>query len=238
MILLLQNPYDQNLRRSTIDNKFNFNGKEELTTEAVATHDSVMLANSRDSTLLIGANAPDLPPRIDRTSKPPSNNITPSSTLLTTASALNAMGMAANANRNGSFNRSAHGQLFGDAASASLTTTLADTTAPIYDDEYSTRINPSTPDKRGNLNASSLERKQSTQLINEKALRASSSNNPAIGRTNSSAYDSIHSISSYDSCNAAMQNLRLGPNAPDDLKSVPSVAYVYQFKSNYSLNDR
>lgn len=218
----LQNPYDSNMRRSTIDNKFNFNGKEELTTEAVATHDSVMLANSRDSTLLMGANAPDLPPRIDRTSKPPSTNITPSSTLLTTTSALSALGMATNGNRNGSFNRSAHGQLFGDAATASsLTATLADATAPIYDDEYSTRINPSTPDKRGSLNASSLERKQGAQLLNEKALRSSTSTNPAIGRTNSSAYDSI---SSYDSCNAAMQNLRLGPNAPDDLKSVPSVA--------------
>lgn len=185
-----------------------------------------MLANSRDSTLLMGANAPDLPPRIDRTSKPPSNNITPSSTLLTTASARNGMGLNANANanRNGSYGRSAHEQLFGDATTqSSLTTTLADAAAPIYDDEYSTRINPATADKRGSINASSLDRKQSAQLLSEKSLgrSANTSNTPANGKTNSSAYDSV---SSYDSCNAAMQNLRLGPNAPDDLKSVPTVA--------------
>lgn len=168
------------------------------------------------------ANAPDLPPRIDRTSKPSSTNITPSSTLLTTTSALNAIAMNTNTSRNGPYNRSDHGQVFGDAATSSLTATLADATTPLYEDEYSTRINPSTPDKRGSLNASSLDRKQSAQLLSEKVLRsASSSNTPANGRTNSSTYDSI---SSYDSCNAAMQNLRLGPNAPDDLKSVPSVA--------------
>lgn len=183
-----------------------------------------MLANSRDSTLLLGANVPDLPPRIDRTSKPSSNNITPSSTLLTTASARNAMGLNSSANRNGSYGRSAHEQLFGDATTAttSLTTTLADAAAPIYEDEYNSRINPSSADKRGSLNASSLDRKQSVQLAGDKVLRASSSSNtPANGKTNSSTYDSV---SSYDSCNAAMQNLRLGPNAPDDLKSVPSAA--------------
>lgn len=217
-----QNPYDHNLRRSTIDNKFNFGGTEELTTEAVATHDSAMLANSHESTLLMGANAPDLPPRIDRTSKPPSNNITPSSTLLTTASARNAMGLNTSANRNGSYGRSAHEQLFGDMATSSLTTTLADAAAPLYEDEYSTRINPTATDKRGSLNSSSLDRKQGAHLLNEKSLRSSSSSNtPANGKTNSSAYDSV---SSYDSCNVTMQNLRLGPNAPDDLKSVPSVA--------------
>lgn len=218
----MQNPYDHNLRRSTIDNKFNFGGAEELTTEAVATHDSAMLANSRDPTLLIGANAPDLPPRIDRTSKPPSSNITPSSTLLTTASGRNAMGLNTNANRNGSYGRSAHDQLFGDPTTSSLTTTLADAAAPLYEDEYSTRINPTSTEKLGSLNASSLDRKHGAQLMNEKTLRSSSSSNaPANGKTNSSAYDSV---SSYDSCNVAMQNLRLGPNAPDDLKSVPSVA--------------
>lgn len=178
-----------------------------------------MLANSRDPTLLLG-NAPDLPPRIDRASKPPSNSITPSSTLLTTASARNSMGLNTSNSRNGSYGRSAHEQLFGDASSP-LTTTLADA-APVYEDEYSTRINPPS-DKRGSLNASSLDRKQSAQLI-EKGLRtASNANPPTNGKTNGSSYDSV---SSYDSCNVAMQNLRLGPNAPDDLKSVPSVAWV------------
>lgn len=176
-----------------------------------------MLANSRDSTLLIGA--PDLPPRIDRTSKPPSNNITPSSTLLTTTSARN-VSLNTSVNRNSSYDRSAHEKLFVEPTTSSLTTTLADSTAPLYDDEY--RINATSSDKLSSLNASSLDRKHGAQLMSEKGLRAtSSSNTPANGKTNSSAYDSI---SSYDSCNLAMQNLRLGPNAPDDLKSVPSVA--------------
>lgn len=179
-----------------------------------------MLANSRDSTLLLGT-APDLPPRIDRASKPP-NSITPTSTLLTTASARNSIGLNTSNSRNGTYGRSAHEQLFADASS-SLTATLADA-APVYEDEYSTRINPPT-DKRGSLNASSLDRKQSAQLL-DKAIRSSSnSTTPANGKTNGS-YDSV---SSYDSCNVAMQNLRLGPNAPDDLKSVPTVAYVFFF---------
>ncbi|XP_055316284.1 tight junction protein ZO-1 isoform X4 [Sitodiplosis mosellana] len=210
------NPYDHNLRRSTIDNKFNFSGTEELTTEAVATHDNALLANSRESTLLMG-NAPDLPPRIDRASKPPSN-MTPSSTLLITASARNSMGLNSSSSRNGTYGRSAHEQLFGDTNSP-LTTTLADV-APVYEDEYSTRINAPT-DKRGSLNASSLDRKQGNQLLDKSHRSSSNSTTPANGKTNGSSYDSV---SSYDSCNVAMQNLRLGPNAPDDLKSVPTVA--------------
>lgn len=170
------------------------------------------MANSRESTLLLG-NAPDLPPRIDRASKP-ANNITPSSTLLTTASARNSMPNS----RNGTYGRSAHEQLFGDASSP-LTTALSDA-APVYEDEYSTRINPTT-DKRGSLNASSLDRKQSSQLMDKSHRSSSNSTTPANGKTNGSSYDSV---SSYDSCNAAMQSLRLGPNAPDDLKSVPNVA--------------
>lgn len=183
----------------------------------MATHDNAMLANSRDSTLLLGT-APDLPPRIDRASKPP-NSITPTSTLLTTASARNSIGLNTSNSRNGTYGRTAHEQLFADASSP-LAATLADA-APVYEDEYSTRIIPPS-DKRGSLNASSLDRKQSVQLL-EKAIRtsANATTAPVNGKTNGSSYDSV---SSYDSCNAAMQSLRLGPNAPDDLKSVPSVA--------------
>lgn len=36
---------------------------------------------------------------------------------------------------------------------------------------------------------------------------------------NNGSYDSV---SSYDSCNTTQISMRLGPNAPDDLKSVPS----------------
>lgn len=200
------------MRRTIIDSKYNFAGNDELTTEAIASHDSALFGNVRDSTPRSAPNAPDLPPRIDRTSKP----ITPPSTLLITAGARNSMGLNTTSSSNtGSYGRSAHERLFA-GGNSSLTKTLADA-APTYEDEYSTRINP---DKRNSVNASSLDRKQTT--LNEKGVRnSSSSNTPANGKTNGSSYDSV---SSYDSCNAAMQSLRLGPNAPDDLKSVPNVA--------------
>lgn len=158
--------------------------------------------------------APDLPPRIDRASKP--NGVTPPSTLLPIPSARNSTSLTSNGN-GGTYGRSAHERLF-----AASVKPIVDN--PTYEDEYSTRVT-TTPDKRNSANGSSLERKQLTPLI-DKAVRASATVNgtvvPSINKTNGS-YDSV---SSYDSCNTAqiaMQNLRLGPNAPDDLKSVPNV---------------
>lgn len=203
------------MRRSTIDNKYKF-GADELTSESITNHENALLGNNRESnarSTLSSVNAPDLPPRIDRGQKP--NGITPPSTLLTTANR-NSLGLnTSNSSNNGTYGRSAHERLFA-GANSSLTKTLADA-APTYEDEYSTRINAST-DKRNSTTASSLERKQMTPLM-DKGLRNSTPNTPANGKTNGSSYDSV---SSYDSCNTAMQNLRLGPNAPDDLK-LPSV---------------
>lgn len=217
-----KNPYDHagvHLRRQTIDNKYKMSS-DELTSEAIATHDSSMLGNNREPNArspLSAMNAPDLPPRIDRGQKP--NGITPPSTLLATASR-NSLGLnTSNNSSNGIYGRSAHERLFA-SGNSSLTKTLAET-APTYEDEYSTRIITSA-DKRNSTTASSLERKQMTPLM-DKALRNSTPNTPSNGKTNGSAYDSV---SSYDSCNTAMQNLRLGPNAPDDLK-LPSVGYVF-----------
>lgn len=205
------------MRRQTIDNKYNFGGADDLTTEAPSsTHDNSLLRDPITRSALTGVNAPDLPPRIDRASKP--NSVTPPSTLLTTASARNSMGLGTStgSSNNGTYGRSAHERLFASGTS-SLTKTLADSN-PTYEDEYSTRITSAT-DKRNGTNGSSLDRKQGTPL-NDKNLRTpSASTTPA--KTNGSSYDSV---SSYDSCNAAMQSLRLGPNAPDDLKSVPSAA--------------
>lgn len=173
---------------------------DDLATEAPSAHDNLFSGSSRDRdptarSAISAINAPDLPPRIDRASKP--NGVTPPSTLLTTASARNSMGLSASNSNNGTYGRTAHERLFAGASSA-LSKSLVDSN-PTYEDEYSTRINP-TPEKRNGTNGSSLDRKQATPLI-EKS-----------------------SVSSYDSCNAAMQSLRLGPNAPDDLKSVPTVA--------------
>lgn len=200
-----------------------------------------MLGNNREPNArssLSAMNAPDLPPRIDRGQKP--NGITPPSTLLTTASRKfinkwwftddfyfvrpkrNQMNQTSpkieyksisNVNRKNIIILNQIIFYLGFCMSKSL----ADT-APTYEDEYSTRINTSV-DKRNSTAINSLERTQMTPL--DKSLRNSTPNTPN-GKTNGSAYDSV---SSYDSCNTAMQNLRLGPNAPDDLK-LPSVRYV------------
>lgn len=214
----MQNPYDHtgvHLRRQAIDHKYKM-GSDELTSETIASHDSSLMGNSRESnarSALSAMNAPDLPPRIDRGQKP--NGITPPSTLLITASR-NSLGLnTSNNSSNGTYGRSAHERLFA-AGTSSLAKTLADA-APTYEDEYSTRI-PVAADKRNSTTANSLERKQMTPLM-DKGLRNSTPNTPSNGKTNGSTYDSV---SSYDSCNTAMQNLRLGPNAPDDLK-LPSV---------------
>lgn len=157
--------------------------------------------------------APDLPPRIDRTSKP--SGMTPPSTLLPTATAR--IPSNSTTNGGGTYCRSAHERLF----SAVATTKPLEN--PTYEDEYSTRpVLLTTPDKRNNI-GNSLDRNQNS--VNEKALRTPSTGETVNGKTNGS-YDSV---SSYDSCNntqMSMQNLRLGPNAPDDLKSVPNAKWV------------
>lgn len=168
-----------------MDNKFSFNG-DDLTEAA----DSMFGSQQARP-------APDLPPRIDRASKP--NGTTPPSTLGPTPTARTSS--SATTNGNGTYGRSAHERLF--AAKPLITD----------DDEYGTRV-LSPPDKRSNgTNGSSLERKLETPST-EKVARTPSSAN----KTNGSSYDSV---SSYDSTNLVMQSMRLGPNAPDDLKSVP-----------------
>lgn len=148
---------------------------------------------------------PELPPRIDRTSKP--NGVTPPSTLLPAANSRTPNNSTNNGIGNGLYSRSAHDRLFG------TNNPLVDNN-PTYEDEYNTRIS-TTPDKR-NSTGNSLDRNQIAGV--EKNSRTPI----AAGKptTNGSSYDSV---SSYDSTNTAMQNLRLGPNAPDDLKSVPNV---------------
>lgn len=146
-------------------------------------------------------NVPELPPRIDRASKP--NGVTPPSTLLPAANPRTPN--SSTNNSNSIYSRSAHDRLFGTNNPAEN---------PTYEDEYNTRIN-TTPDKR-NSTGNSLDR---NQIIGpDKNPRT-----PIVAgkpTTNGSSYDSV---SSYDSTNTAMQNMRLGPNAPDDLKSVPNV---------------
>lgn len=198
------------MRRSiVIDSKYNFNSDDFAEIQNTDTTFSTQ-NQLRGSVPMV----PELPPRIDRASKP--NGVTPPSTLLPTPSARNSTAIT-----NGSgatYGRTTHERLF-----AGSTKPLTDNNHPTYEDEYSTRL-LTTTDKRNSANGSSLERKITTPLI-DKLMRTPTSVAPptATDKANSS-YDSV---SSYDSCcntaQLAMQNLRLGPNAPDDLKSVPNV---------------
>lgn len=197
------------MRRSAIiDSKYNFNIDD--FTDTSNTDGTFNTQNQiRGSSSIV----PELPPRIDRASKP--NGVTPPSTLLPTPSARNSSSATTNGS-GGTYGRSAHERLF-----AGSTKPLTDN-APTYEDEYSTRI-LTTPDKRNSANGSSLERKTTTPLIDKLTRTPTSAPPPTAANKANGSYDSV---SSYDSCNTAqlaMQNLRLGPNAPDDLKSVPNV---------------
>lgn len=175
-------------RRPTIDNKYGFSND----------NPNAEFNKSRPPTSINGqvqsfyGTVPDLPPRIDRASKPPGGMPTSHSTPTTPSS------------KNHSLGRSAQERLFG----ASKTST--DHTDG--QDEYGTRNSLlNAVEKRAN--GSSLDRKQSS---------LDRSSRSAGVKNNNGSYDSV---SSYDSCNTtqiSMQNLRLGPNAPDDLKSVPN----------------
>lgn len=173
-------------RRPTIDNKYGFSND----------NPNSEFNKSRLSTSLNGqgqpfyGTVPDLPPRIDRGSKPPGGMPTSQSTPTTPSS------------KNHSLGRSAQERLFGAKNSSDHTD---------GQDEYGTRNSLlNSVEKRAN--GSSLDRKQSS--LDRSSRSATAKNN--------GSYDSV---SSYDSCNTtqiSMQNLRLGPNAPDDLKSVPN----------------
>lgn len=141
------------------------------------------------------ASGPDLPPRIDRASKPPTTgpqvntpNIPGSAGPIRNPSSLHG---------NNSLGRSAHERLFG---------LKSDSSDPLVD--YATRSQLLTG---ASNNANSLER---SSIERQK---------PGGTKMGTSSYDSV---SSYDSYNASqmVQNLRLGPNAPDDLKSVPTAS--------------
>lgn len=172
-------------RRPTIDNKYGFsndNPNSEFNKSRPVT------LNGQGQPFY--GTVPDLPPRIDRQSKPPGGMPTSQSTPTTPSS------------KNHSLGRSAQERLFGNKNSSDHTD---------GQDAYGTRNSLlNSVEKRAN--GSSLDRKQSS--LDRSSRSATTKNN--------GSYDSV---SSYDSCNTtqiSMQNLRLGPNAPDDLKSVPN----------------
>lgn len=188
-----QNPYEHmnangHPRRPTIDNKYGFsndNPNSELIKSRAPT------TNGQGQSFY--GTVPELPPRIDRASKPPEiRGVMPTSQSTPTTPS----------SKNHSLGRSAQERLFGAKNSSDHTD---------GQDEYGTRKSLlNSVEKR--TNGSSLDRKQSS--LDRSSRSATTKNN--------GSYDSV---SSYDSCNTtqiSMQNLRLGPNAPDDLKSVPN----------------
>ncbi|XP_023173750.2 tight junction protein ZO-1 isoform X4 [Drosophila hydei] len=154
---------------------------------------------------LYGINAPDLPPRIDRQSKPGDLP-------------LNTSGSSSrNGSSGGTLGRSAQERLFGKAV--------------LQDDvqaEYVTR-NALVGAGGDTIERQQQQQQQQASLERQARMNAAMSS-PAQLKANgnggpASTYDSVSSYDSYNNTQLAMQNLgRLGPNAPDDLKSVPNAS--------------
>ncbi|XP_065075798.1 uncharacterized protein pyd isoform X4 [Ochlerotatus camptorhynchus] len=211
------NPYDHSAhpRRMTVDNKYGFSAKGNI--GAPLPPEDAIYGSSRppppiqhnSSVASHFGPVPDLPPRIDRASKPP-NTTTPS----TPGSSL----PSRNSSTGGTLGRSAQERLFGNKAS----TDNLDQTA----DDYATRsqmLGP-TPEKRGTITngLSSLERAQNSSLDRTRSSQPPPPGNPTTPNKANGSYDSVSSYDSYNTSQLTAQNMRLGPNAPDDLKSVPN----------------
>uniref|UniRef100_A0A182VS10 Tight junction protein ZO-1 n=1 Tax=Anopheles minimus TaxID=112268 RepID=A0A182VS10_9DIPT len=238
------NPYEHapHSRRMTVDNKYGFSSsKNGGGAPAMNPEDAIYgSSTSRAAPPLQGSSngphfgaVPDLPPRIDRASKPPNAPGAPS----TSGSSL----PSRNSSSGGTLGRSAQERLFGNGKQSSADTLIHDPTST--HDEYSSRTQLLGPDKRPTLppmvnggtttsgTVSSLERNANTSLdrsggggrtAGHHHPTSSGSNPNASGKANGS-YDSVSSYDSYNTpSQLTAQNMRLGPNAPDDLKSVPN----------------
>ncbi|XP_075146706.1 zonula occludens-like protein polychaetoid isoform X3 [Haematobia irritans] len=158
---------------------------------------------------LYGINAPDLPPRIDRQSKPGPNDVVVSPTNTTnTPSRSNSSG--------GTLGRSAQERLFGKAIVSD------DVQAEYISRNAATNPNGNAGDTIERHHAS-LERQARLNAAQSKIPGTNATSAIATSQQNGSSYDSVSSYDSYNASQLTMQNLgRLGPNAPDDLKSVPN----------------
>ncbi|XP_011188071.2 tight junction protein ZO-1 isoform X3 [Zeugodacus cucurbitae] len=177
-------------RRQTIDaNKYEtYATRSSMIGASGGVSDPSAIPSTRPQSLY-GIHAPDLPPRIDRQSKPGLGEIPP-------PSRTNSSG--------GTLGRSAQERLFGKAI--------------VSDDVQAEYISRNVND--------SIDRQHSS-LERQALLNAAISGQQSIGQKatqpNASSYDSMSSYDSYNASQLTVQNLgRLGPNAPDDLKSVPN----------------
>uniref|UniRef100_A0A182QQJ5 Tight junction protein ZO-1 n=1 Tax=Anopheles farauti TaxID=69004 RepID=A0A182QQJ5_9DIPT len=237
------NPYDHasHSRRMTVDNKYGFSSSKNGGGGGTAMNPEDAIygsSTSRPAPPMQGSSngphfgtVPDLPPRIDRASKPANAPGAAS----TSGSSL----PSRNSSSGGTLGRSAQERLFGNGKQSS-TDALHDPTSG--HDEYSSRNQLlGLADKRPTLPpmlnggttvpaaASSLERNPNANTSLDRGGgggggRSAGHHNNA--NATSKANGSYDSVSSYDSYNTSSQltaqNMRLGPNAPDDLKSVPN----------------
>ncbi|XP_063697215.1 uncharacterized protein LOC134828156 isoform X3 [Culicoides brevitarsis] len=196
------NPYEHataHQRRLNVETKYGFNqngSTDDLGSSRI--QNSTMLSQN-GSQGLYGA-VPDLPPRIDRGSKPPGGQSVLPSTPGSSLPSRNSSSLHGNTN---SLGRSAHERLFG---SKSMDHGDPSASNPMMSDDYATRTQllGSTDKRNGNGTNSSLDRSKATKMGN-------------------SSYDSVSSYDSYNTSQMTPQTaMRLGPNAPDDLKSVPN----------------
>ncbi|KAH8359140.1 hypothetical protein KR093_004599 [Drosophila rubida] len=146
---------------------------------------------------LYGINAPDLPPRIDRQSKPGDLP-------------LNTSGSSSrNGSAGGTLGRSAQERLFGKAV--------------LQDDVQAEYVTRNALLVAGGDTIERQQQQQQASLDRQARMNAQHKTNGGGGAA--STYDSVSSYDSYNNTQLAMQNLgRLGPNAPDDLKSVPNAS--------------
>jgi len=129
----------------------------------------------------------------------------------------------------GTLGRSAQERLFGSKSQQ-----LGIANGEDLHDDYATRTQllMNSPDKRtGSGNSldrlhSSLDRQRgSTSVGNGVIVPPGVGGVPGSNKVinNNGSYDSVSSYDSYNTTQMSVQNIRLGPNAPDDLKSVPNV---------------
>lgn len=175
---------------------------------------------------LYGINAPDLPPRIDRQSKPGPNDIVTPPTAATTTSTNTP---SRSNSSGGTLGRSAQERLFGkaivsDDVQAEYISRNAINAAS--NNDSSMDRHHASLERQARLNAAQSKMPAGTTsgvAIAAAAVPVSASGAIPPPQQNGSSYDSVSSYDSYNASQLTMQNLgRLGPNAPDDLKSVPN----------------
>lgn len=166
---------------------------------------------------------PDLPPRIDRASKPPGGYPT-SPPPPVAGGGLPRPPMSPDPTGSGTFRRTtAQDRLFGSRQAMALAG--HDGNEMTVDNDYA----PGDPSQnsldRSAQHANGVLMSPGKRSVGGQSLHNNGTFPPppvpsAVAATNGS-YDSV---SSYESCNTTQMQQRLGPNAPDDLKSVPAAS--------------